>query len=278
MAEKQFIPNDPEQILSDIIASYQRNAGAKLNPADPERLLVDCMGYREMILRGEMEQLMRQNFVQYASGEALDAWAEIFGLERIEGETDDELRTRILASTRGKIGTHEAYRMRILSVPGVADIDLIRKCEEKTLPPGVVLLIPIMSRQNDELVEYGTVHDEALEQAILESIQARDFGIIGAMFAFRKAVAVPISGSVSVRSVVNYPREQLEKNVQRRIDGYFCKLSLSFSSEFGVYDLEREILVADGVLAGGVVVSFSNVPTKKRGEFYTKGTVTVNYV
>ena len=54
MAEKQFIPNDPEQILSDIIASYQRNAGAKLNPADPERLLVDCMGYREMILRGNM--------------------------------------------------------------------------------------------------------------------------------------------------------------------------------------------------------------------------------
>lgn len=278
MAEKQFIPNDPEQILADTIATYQRNAGVKLNPADPERLIVDCMTYREMILRGQMEVLMRQNFVQYATGENLDEWAELFGITRLEGETDDDLRRRILASTQGKIGTYEAYRQRILIVPGVADIEIIRKYDDDTLPPGVVRLIPIMIQQTEEQTTAGVIHDHALEIAIEESINDKSFGIIGPIFIFREATPVPINGSMTVRGIVNYPREQLEKNVTRRIDDYFNRLSLSFSSEFGAYDLEREVLAADGVLTGGVLISFPNVPTKQRGDFYTKGSITINYV
>ena len=209
MAEQQFIPNDPEQILTDTIAAYQRNAGAKLNAADPERLVVDCMVYREMILRGQMEELMRQNFVQYATGSSLDFWAELFGLKRMEGESDESLRERILASTRGKIGTYEAYRQRILAIPGVSDIAIIRKSEDDTLPPGVVRLIPIMEQQAPELTTTGVPHDTMLETAIQESINAVDFGIIGTMFIFQQAVPVPVSGTVTVRGIVNYPRQQL---------------------------------------------------------------------
>lgn len=278
MADKQFIPNNPEQILADTIAAYERNAGTKLNPADPERLLVDCMTYREMILRGQMEELMRQNFVQYATGDNLDRWAELFGVTRLAEETDDELRRRIIASTRGNIGTCEAYHHRILGVPGVADILLIRKCEDNALPPGVVRLIPIMEQITERQTTTGVVHNQALETTILESIHAKSFGIIGPVFVFRQATPVPISGTLTVRGIVNYPREQLEKNVRQRLDGYFNRLSLSFSSEFGEYDLEREILAADGVLTGGVIVSFPNVPTKKEGGFYTQGDVTIDYV
>ena len=117
-----------------------------------------------------------------------------------------------------------------------------------------------------------------LEMAIQESINAVDFGIIGAVFIFQQAVPVPVNGSVTVRGIVNYPREQLKKNVERRIDDYFNRLSLKFDNEFGAYDLEREILAADGVLTNGVVVSFSNVPTKHLGEFLTKGTVNITFV
>lgn len=278
MAEHQFIPNDPEQILADTIATYQRNAGLKLNAADPERLVVDCMVYREMILRGQMEELMRQNFVQYATGSSLDFWAELFGLKRLEGESDESLRERILASTRGKIGTYEAYRQRILAIPGVSDIAIIRKCEDNTLPPGVVRLIPIMEQQTPELTTTGVPHDAMLETAIQGSINAVDFGIIGAVFIFQPAVPVPVNGYITVRGIVNYPREQLKKNVERRIDDYFNRLSLRFDNEFGAYDLEREVLAADGVLTGGVAVSFPNVPTKRMGEFLTKGTVNITFV
>ena len=63
MSEIQFITNDPETILAETIATYQQAAGEVLNPADPERILIDAMAYRESILRARMEFLMRQNFV-----------------------------------------------------------------------------------------------------------------------------------------------------------------------------------------------------------------------
>ena len=199
-------------------------------------------------------------------------------LKRLEEESDESLRERILVSTRGKIGPYEAYRQRILAISGVSDIAIIRKCEDNTLPPGVARLIPIMERQTPELTTTGVPHDAMLEMAIQESINAVDFGIIGAVFIFQQAVPVPVNGAVTVRGIVNYPREQLKKNVERRIDDYFNRLSLKFDNEFGAYDLEREILAADGVLTNGVVVSFSNVPTKHLGEFLTKGTVNITFV
>ena len=68
MADINFISKDAEQILADTLSEYQRQAGTKLNPADAETIVIDCMAYREIILRGEMEKLMRQNFVQFATG------------------------------------------------------------------------------------------------------------------------------------------------------------------------------------------------------------------
>lgn len=277
MAEKQFIQNDPEQILADTIATYQQKTGQKLNPADAERLVVDCMVYREMILRADIEHLMRQNFVQYATGDNLDAWGELFGVTRLEGESDDNYRERILASTQGSIGTLEAYRQRILSTPGVSDVRIFRKTDDNTLPPGVVRLIPIMETLTGDMTPAGTVHDTALEKVIMESIDAADFGIIGAMFLFQKVVPVPINGNISVRGILNYPQEQLIRNITRKINDYFNRLSLTFDSQFGAFDLEREILTADGVLVGGVTLVFNNVPVKRTGEFYVKGNVTVSY-
>ena len=134
MADKQFIQNDPEQILADTIATYQQNTGIRLNTADPERMLINCMAYREMILRGNMEYLMRQNFVQYASSDNLDDWGELFGVIRLDGESDDNYRQRILSSTKGTIGTLEAHRQRILATPGVCDIRIFRKSDDNTLP------------------------------------------------------------------------------------------------------------------------------------------------
>ncbi|MDR0509711.1 MAG: baseplate J/gp47 family protein [Rikenellaceae bacterium] len=274
MAEKEFIPNDPEQILSDIIADYQQRAGMTLNPADPERIVIDCMAYREMILRGEMERLMRQNFVQYASGDDLDTWGQLFNVPRFEWEADDDYRLRILAATRGNAGTLEAYRQRILGVPGVADIRIVRKSDDNTLPPGVVRLIPIMKAGTDEAM-HGEPHNADLELAIRESIYAGDFGIMGVTAVFQSAVKVPVSGGVSLRGILNFPRQMLLDNVNEKIGQYFNALSLSFDSEVGVYDLQRAILSAEGVLSGSVALSFVNVPVKQPGEFYVKGAVPI---
>ena len=275
MAEIQFIKNDPEQILADIISEYQRLTGMKLNPADAEMILVDCMAYREAILRGSMEECMRQNFVQYATGVNLDNWGALWGIGREPGETDDEYRVRILAITKGSIGTKAAYFARIMAVPGVSDVLIIQKVDEGSLPPGVVKLIPLRKQLSGNMIEGGGVHDQDLERRIMESITADDFGIIGPVFMFQKAVPVAVNGSIDVRGVLGFDGELLRRNVALKVEEYFGELSRKFSSNFGEFDLERKVLEAEGVLKV-TRMSFPNVPTIGTGEFYTEGTVLIN--
>ena len=274
MADIEFIKKDPELILEEIIAEYQRQSQTKLHPADAEMILVDCMAYREMILRGEMENLMRQNFVQYASGVNLDNWGALWGLNRETGETDDEYRIRILAVAKGTIGTRSAYFSRIKSVTGVSDILIIQKFEDHTLPPGYVRLIPLMKTISDNMVEGAGVHNAELERNILESITAADFGIVGPVFVFQSAEPVPVNGSVEVRAILGFDENQLRQNVRLKIEEYFGQLSKQFSGEFGVFDLERKILEAAGVVKV-THMDFPNVPTTGTGEFYTQGNVTI---
>lgn len=277
MSEIQFIPNDPEAILSETIATYQQASGETLNPADPERIMIDTMAYRESVLRARIEYLMRQNFVQYASAPALDNWGALLGVSRNDGETDDEYSARILNSTHNAIGTEEAYRQRILALDQVSDLIITRKADEPTLPPGFVRLTPLMCTISEAGIAAGSVHTTELEQVILNDIQADDFGVVGPVFIFAAANPVPLSGSVSVRAVLGANRETLEKNVNRKIAEYFGTLSLHYAGDFGAYDLERAVLAADGVLSVAAI-DFPNIPVKRPADFYAQGTVTVNYL
>lgn len=275
MADIQFIKNDPDQILADTVSEYQRLAGAKLNPADAEMILIDCMAYREAILRGSMEETMRQNFVQYATGVNLDNWGALWGINREKGETDDEYRVRILAVAKGTIGTKAAYFARIMAVPGVSDILIIQKVDDNTLPPGVIKLIPLMQQTSERMIEHGAVHDEDLKRRIMESITADDFGIIGPVFMFQEAVPVAVNGIIDVRGVLGFNVELLRQNIVLKVEEYFGELSKKFDSSFGEFDLERKVLEAEGVLKV-TRMSFPNVPTIGTGEFYTEGEVLIN--
>ncbi|MDR1756102.1 MAG: baseplate J/gp47 family protein [Culturomica sp.] len=275
MADIEFISKAPEMILEEMIAEYQRLAGVKLQPADAEMILINCMAYREVILRGGMENLMRQNFVQYATGENLDNWGALWGTGREQGETDDEYRVRILSVAKGTIGTKAAYFARIKAVPGVSDILIIQKFEESILPPGYVRLIPIMETTSANMVSGGGVHDAALERSVLESITAKDFGIVGPVFVFQAAVPVPVSGSVEVRQVYGSTDEQVKRNVALKIEEYFGEISKTFSGKFGVFDLERKVLEAEGV-SRVTRMDFFDIPVTDTGEFYSQGNVIVN--
>lgn len=275
MADIQFIKNEPEQILADTVSEYQRLAGAKLNPADAEMILIDCMAYREVILRGSMEEIMRQNFVQYATGVNLDNWGALWGINREKGETDDEYRVRILAVAKGTIGTKAAYFARIMAVSGVSDVLIIRKVDDNTLPPGVIKLIPLMRQTSERMIEHGAVHDEDLKRRILESIITADFGIIGPVFIFQEAVPVAVNGVIDVRGVLGFSVELLRQNIALKVEEYFGELSKKFDSSFGEFDLERKVLEAEGVLKV-TRISFPNVPTIGTGEFYTEGEILIN--
>lgn len=274
MAEIEFIKKDPEQVLGEIIAEYQQRAQAKLQPADPEMILIDCMAYRELVLRAKMEYLMKQNFVQFAEGGHLDNWGMLWGIARKPGETDSDFRKRILAVSKGSIGTVSAYYARIISVAGVSDVIIEQKYQDNTLPPGVIRLIPIRLGLNENMVSVGTVHTPEVEQAILESIQARDFGIIAPVFVFKAANPVPISGTIEVSKVAGMDKEQIRRGVMAKVEAYFGRISQKFENYFGVFDLEKEVSLADGVV-DVVNMTFSSVPQKGTGDFYVQGNITI---
>lgn len=276
MADIQFIKNDPEQILADTVSEYQRLAGMKLNPGDAERILLDCMAYREVILRGSMEEAMRQNFVQYAAGVHLDNWGMLWGINREAGETDDDYRMRILAVAKGTIGTKAAYFARIMAVPGVADILIVQKVDDNSLPPGVIKLIPLMRQMSGNMIEGGTVHDEDLKRRIMESITMANFGIIGPVFMFQEAVPVAVNGAIDVRGVLGFSPELLRRNVDLKVEEYFGEFSKKFNGSFGEFDLERKVLEAEGVLKV-TRISFPNVPTIGTGEFYVQGEILISF-
>ncbi|MEG1649228.1 MAG: baseplate J/gp47 family protein [Rikenellaceae bacterium] len=269
-----FIPNDAEQILSDTIALYQSKTDTALNPADAERIIIDCIAYRETLLRGSVEYLMRQNFVQYAEGEHLNNWGELFAIPRLNGELDNDYRKRILNSSHASIGTVAAYRNRILSVQGVSDILIERKYDDNTLQPGVVRLTPIMSSYTSGMTPIGVTHTAELEQRINENINIDDFGVIGAIFQYRSAQPIALSGVISARSIIGYDNNILQANINTKASKYFADLSLKFDHNFSIYDLERAIETAEGALSIDII-DFPNIPTKNPGEFYTKGVITI---
>lgn len=274
MSTIQFIPNDPEQILAQTIATYTREFSEPLNPADAERIMIDVMAYRESVLRGEIEYLMRQNFVQYASGEHLDNWGALFGIIRFAGETDDDYRHRIIDSSHEAVGTEAAYRQAIMGIDSVSDVVIERKSDDQTLPPGVVRLTPLVRRVIDEVV-CAAPHQTELERVFDEVLYADNFGVLGAMFIYRHAVPVPVNGRVSVRPILGFTTQQITRNINHRITEYFGVLSLKFDSAFGVFDLERALIGVEGALSISEL-DFPNVPVKKTGEFYTLGQISIS--
>jgi hypothetical protein len=277
MAEIEFINKDPEQILADTIALFQTNAGVLLNQADPERLIIDVMTFREVLLRNGMEWLMRQNFVQLAEGVNLDYWGLLFGITRLTDEGDDSYRERILlANSTGGLGTKAAYKSRILSLANVADVLLFTKNDDDSLAPGRVRLIPI-KRISDPvtLVSSGTVHDPALESEILAAILTDDFGVVGNVFLFAQAVPVVIDGAVNVRAAIGFDHGELLANIEYQLDRYFGQLSQSFTSEFGISGVNTYLLNTVG-LQQIVSLNFPEVPVLASGEFYQRGLITIN--
>ena len=277
MTEIVFIDKDPEQILVDTIELFEGKAGVQLNDADPERILLDCQAFREVLLRNGIEYVMRQNFVQLAEGSKLDYWGQIFGVSRKEGESDGDYRSRIMDFNQsGGLGTKSAYKTKILSLDNVADVLLFTKNDLPELVPGRVRIIPIKKTVDPvSLIESGAVHDVALETEILNAILTDEFGVIGNTFEFEAAVPVVIGGTVNVRAEAGFDAQTLTDNIDHQLNRYFGQLSLSFSSEFGLTGITNYLLNAEG-LQQIVNLNFENIPVLQTGEFYQRGVININ--
>ncbi|BAK75378.1 phage baseplate J-like protein [Pseudogulbenkiania sp. NH8B] len=83
MAKPEFISRSSDQIVQELVADYEERSAKTLYPAQPERLLIDFMAYRESLLREQVQDAALLNLVRYSRGAILDELANDRGESRL---------------------------------------------------------------------------------------------------------------------------------------------------------------------------------------------------
>jgi len=113
----QTLVDENVAILQQLIPDYQPLE------SDDHMLLIEAFSYRELHLRQLFNNKLKRLLLLYATGNDLDLAAVPYGVERLDNETDDEFRNRVLKSLDGHstAGSQESYEFHAYSVS--SDID-----------------------------------------------------------------------------------------------------------------------------------------------------------
>ncbi|MFB2538800.1 baseplate J/gp47 family protein [Acinetobacter sp. c3-l95] len=129
LPEPNFIDRDANKITAEIIALYEKTAGKILYPAQADRVFIDVIAYREMLIRTAINEAGKQNLLAFANGVMLDYLGDFFGVIRLEDETDEQLRGRIRLAPESyaTTGSRQAYIYHTLSTDAsIIDADAVR--------------------------------------------------------------------------------------------------------------------------------------------------------
>ncbi|MBC3911544.1 baseplate assembly protein [Undibacterium umbellatum] len=101
----------------DLLQRQPSAANVLALPSEPLVKQVEAFAYREMLLRGRINDAARANLLAFATGTDLDHKGAFYNLARLSGEADERYRNRIqlrIAALAGN-GTAEQYHLLALS-------------------------------------------------------------------------------------------------------------------------------------------------------------------
>lgn len=81
--EPEFVTRDVQAISDEMVAYYEGLVGKVLQPAQPERLLINAFAYREGLLRQAIQDAALQNLVNFSSAPVLDELGQLLGVTRL---------------------------------------------------------------------------------------------------------------------------------------------------------------------------------------------------
>lgn len=86
-----------EEIFQDILSDFlEKNPSySTLLESDPAMILLEVCAYREMLLRNRINEAAKATMLAYATGSDLENLAASLGVQKLIGETDDQLRQRV---------------------------------------------------------------------------------------------------------------------------------------------------------------------------------------
>ena len=176
-----------ETIFQDILSDFlEKNPSySTLLESDPAMILLEVCAYRELLLRNRINEAAKATMLAYATGSDLEHLAASLRVQKLEGESDDQLRQRVQLAPEAftNAGSVGAYTFHALS----ASSD-IKSVSVKSPDPGEVL-VTILSKTGD-----GTASEELID-AVLEKLSEEDVR--------------PLTDQVSVQSaeIINYSVE-----------------------------------------------------------------------
>lgn len=83
LTKPTFIERNADSIISEMVARYQELTGKTLQPAQPERLLLNTYAYRELMLREAIQSTALQNLVDFSAAPVLDFLGALVGVTRL---------------------------------------------------------------------------------------------------------------------------------------------------------------------------------------------------
>ncbi len=123
---------------------------------DPAMIIIEAESYRELLMRARTNDAARANLLRWATGADLDNLAADHGVVRLEGESDERLKQRIVLADQGRstAGPEEWYEYHAMSV----DIDV---AEAKVYKPGAgpEISVAILSVSNGGVASPALLSD-----------------------------------------------------------------------------------------------------------------------
>lgn len=101
-AEYQFVPTDPEEVVTELIALYEAIFGTTVQPASPERLFIQYVAAAIIQERVQNNYTGNQNIPSRAEGKNLDALAELTYSKKRPAATAATCTMRFSISTAQK--------------------------------------------------------------------------------------------------------------------------------------------------------------------------------
>ena len=86
LSRPAFVEYDPDEITRQLVAAYESIVGKTLHPAQPERLFIDVIAYRECLMRQAIQEAAEQNLIAYARDAALDHLGANVGVARLDAK------------------------------------------------------------------------------------------------------------------------------------------------------------------------------------------------
>lgn len=78
-----FVDRNPQQVEQDLVQEFESLIGRVIYPAQPERLLINLIAYRETLVRLAIQNAGEQNLVNYATGNHLDQLGAFLDVTRL---------------------------------------------------------------------------------------------------------------------------------------------------------------------------------------------------